>query len=96
LRRLHNEELHRLYDSPNAVRVTKSWRKRWTGYVTCTGEMINSYIILVEKPEGKRPLGRPRHRWDDNIRTDLLKQGAGWKGVKWTNLIHSRDQWGLL
>jgi len=60
-----------LYVSPNIIRVNKSMRLRQAGHAACMREMKNAYSILVEKPEGKRPLGRPRHRWEDNIRMDL-------------------------
>jgi hypothetical protein len=63
-RRLHNEELHNLYVSQNIIRVTKSRRMRWVGHVEYMGEMRNPYKILVRKPEGRRPLRRPRHRWE--------------------------------
>jgi hypothetical protein len=66
-RKLHNVELHNLYTSPNIIRVIKSRRVRWVRYVACVGEMKNAYAFLVRKPEGKRPLGRPRHRWKNNI-----------------------------
>jgi hypothetical protein len=65
--KLHNEELHNLYSSPNAIRIIKSRRMRWAGHVARMGEKRNSYRILVGKPEEKRPLGRPRRRWADNI-----------------------------
>jgi hypothetical protein len=67
-RKLHNEELHRLYSSLNITRVMKSMR--WAGHVACMGEIRHVYKILVRKPDRKRPLGRPRHRWEDNIRMD--------------------------
>jgi len=70
-RRLHNEELNDLYSSPNIVRVIKSRRMRWAGYVEHMGEERGVYMVLVEKPEGKTPLGRPRRRWVDNIRMNL-------------------------
>jgi hypothetical protein len=66
-RKLHNEELHNLYSSPNIIRMIKSMRMRWEGHVTRTGEKRNAFRILVEKPEGKRSPGRPRRRWVDNI-----------------------------
>ena len=69
--KLHNEELSDLYSSPNIVRVIKSRRLRWAGHVARMGEGRGVYRVLVGKPEGKRPLGRPRHRWVDNIRMDL-------------------------
>jgi len=70
-RRLHNEELNDLYSSPNIVRMIKSRRMRWAGHVTRMGEERGAYWDLVGKPEGKRPLGRPRRRWVDNVRMDL-------------------------
>jgi hypothetical protein len=70
-RKLHNEELRDLYSSPSIIRIIKSRRMRWTGHVAGMGEKRNAYRLLVGKPEGKRPLGRPRHRWVDNIRMDL-------------------------
>ena len=69
-RKLHNEELNELYCSANIVRVTKS-RMGWAGHVARMEERIGVYRVLVGKPEGKRPLGRPRCRWEDNIKTDL-------------------------
>jgi hypothetical protein len=65
-RKLHNDELHDLYSSPNIVRVIKSRRLRWAGHVACMGEGRGAYRVLVGRPEGKRPLGRPRHRWKDD------------------------------
>jgi hypothetical protein len=66
-RKLHNEELHNLYSSPNIIRMMKSRSMRWAGHVPRMGETRNVYMILVGKPEGKRALGRPKHRWVDNI-----------------------------
>jgi hypothetical protein len=66
-RKLHNEELHNFYYSPSVIEIIKSRRMRWTGHVTCVRERRNIYRILVETPEGKRPLGRPRRGWEDNI-----------------------------
>jgi len=77
-RRLHNEELNDLYCSPNIVRVIKSRRMRWTGRVARMGEERGAYRVLVGKPEGKRPMGRPRRRWVDNIRMDLQEVGCGY------------------
>jgi hypothetical protein len=71
-RKLRNEELHNLYSSPSIIRMIKSRRMRWAGYVARMGEKRNPYRILVGKPEGKRPLGRPRLRWVDNIKIDLI------------------------
>jgi hypothetical protein len=70
-RKLHNEELHDLYSSPSIIRIIKSWKIRWAGHVARMGEKWNAYRLLVGKPEGKRPLGRPRRRWVNNIRMDL-------------------------
>ena len=76
-RKLHNEELNDLYCSPNIVRVIKSRRMRWAGYVARMGEDRGVHRVLVGKPEGRRPLGRPRHRWEDNIKMDLQEVGGG-------------------
>jgi hypothetical protein len=84
-RKLHNEELNGLYSLPNIVRVIKSRRMRWAGHVTHMGEGRGVYRVLVGKPEGKRPLGRPRRRWEDNIRMDLQEVGCGcedWIGLR--------------
>jgi hypothetical protein len=70
-RKLHNEELHNLYSSPNIIRMIKSMRMRWAGHVSRMGEKKNAYRILMGNPEGKRPLGKPRHRWVDNIKIDI-------------------------
>jgi hypothetical protein len=72
---LHNDELHNLYSSPNIVRVIKSRRMRWAGHVARTGEGTGVYRVLVGRPEGKRPMGRPRRRWENNIKIDLRKTG---------------------
>jgi len=92
--RLHNEELNDLYFSPNIVRVIKSRRKRWAGDVVRMGEERGAYRVLVGKPEGKRPLGRPRRRWVDNIRTDLQEVGCGY--MDWIGLAQDRDRWRTL
>jgi hypothetical protein len=70
-RKLHNEELHDLYSSPSIIRIMKLRRMRWAGHVARIGEKRNSYRLLMGKPEGKRPLGRPRCKLVDNIRMDL-------------------------
>jgi hypothetical protein len=70
-RKLHNEELHGLYSSPSIVRVIKARRMRWAGHVVRMGEVRVAHNIFVGKPEGRRPLGRPRRRWEDNIKMDL-------------------------
>jgi hypothetical protein len=92
-RRLHNEELNDLYLSPNIIRVIKSRRMRWAGHVARMGEKRGAYRILVGRPKEMRPLGRPRHRWEDNIKMNL--QGVGW-GVDWIELAHDRDRWRAL
>jgi hypothetical protein len=76
-RKLHNEVLNGLYSLPNIVRVIKSRRLRWAGHVAGMGEGRVVYRVLVGKPEGKIPLGRPRHRWEDNTRMDLQEVGCG-------------------
>ena len=92
-RRLHNEELNDLYSSPNTVRVIKSRRMRWAGNVARMGEERGAYRVLVGKPEGKRPLRRPRRRWVD-IRMDLQEVGCGY--VDWIGLAQDRDRWRTL
>jgi hypothetical protein len=72
-RKLHNEELHGLYSLPSMNRIIKSRRMRWAGHVAQMGEKRNVYRLLVGKPEGKRPLGRPRRMWINNIKIDLLE-----------------------
>jgi hypothetical protein len=74
-RKLHNEEVDDLYSSPNNVRVIKSRRMRWTGHVARMGERRGVYRVLVGQPDGQRPLGRPRRRWEDNIKMDLQEVG---------------------
>jgi len=93
-RRLYNEELNDLYSSPNNVRVIKSRRMSWAGHVACMGEERGIYRVLVGKPEGRRPLGRPRRRWVDNIKTDLLEVGCGY--MDWIGLAQDRDRWRTL
>jgi len=67
---------------------------RWAGHIAHVGEGRGVYRVLVEKPEGKRPLGRPRHRWEDNIEMDL--QEVGCVGMDWIDLVQDRDRWGTL
>jgi hypothetical protein len=74
-RKLHNEELHKLYSSPSIIRMIKSRTMSWAEHVARMGEKRNAYRILVGKSEGKRPLGRPRRRWVDNIKIDLRETG---------------------
>ncbi|KAJ4428965.1 hypothetical protein ANN_25961, partial [Periplaneta americana] len=90
-RKLHNAELHALYSSPDIIRDIKSRRLRWAGHVALMGESRNAYRVLVGRPEGKRPLGRPRRRWEDNIKMDLRE--VGYDGRDWINLAEDRDQW---
>jgi hypothetical protein len=78
-RKLHNEELHNLYSSPSIIRMIKSMRMGWAGHVALTGTKRNAYLILVGKPEGKRPLGKPRSRWVHNFKMDLRE--IGWGGM---------------
>ena len=86
-RKLHNEEISALYSSPNIVRVIKSRRMYWVGYVTHTGERRGVYRVLVGKPEGKRPLEKTRRRWQDNIKIDLQEVGYGVRaGSSWLRI----------
>jgi hypothetical protein len=87
-RKLHNEELSDLYSTPSIIRIIKSMR--WAGHVARMGEKVTAYRLLVGKPEGKRPLGRPRRRWVDNFKMDLLE--IGWGGVDWIGLAQVRDK----
>jgi len=93
-RKLHNEELNDLYSLPNIVGVVKSRRMRWAGHVARMGEDRGVHRVLVGKPEGKRPLGRPRCRWEDNIRMDFQEVGGG-RG-DWMELAQDRDRWRAL
>ncbi|KAJ4436507.1 hypothetical protein ANN_16538 [Periplaneta americana] len=90
-RKLHNTELHALYSSPDVIRNIKSRCLRWTGHVARMGESRNAYRVLVGRPEGKRPLGSPRRRWEDNIKVDLRE--VGYDDRDWINLAQDRDQW---
>jgi hypothetical protein len=91
-RKLHSGELHNLYSSPDIIRQMKSRRMRWAGHVARMGEGRNVYRVLVGKPEGKRPLERRRHRWEDGIKMDLWEIGWG-GGVEWIHLAQDRDRW---
>jgi hypothetical protein len=90
-RKLHNDELHNLNSSPNIVRVIKARRVRWAGHVARMGERRGVYRLLVRKPEEKRPLGRPRRRWEDNIKLDLREIGID--GENWIRLAQDRVLW---
>jgi hypothetical protein len=90
-RRLPNEELNDLYSSPNIIRVIKSRRMRLAGHAACMGEGRGAYRILVGIPDGKRPLGRPTHRWDYNIKMVLEK--VGWRGMDWIDMAQVREIW---
>jgi hypothetical protein len=93
-RKLQNEELHNLYSSPSIIKTIKSRRMRRSGHVARMGTKGKAQRILVGKPEGKRPLGRRRRRWVDNIKMDLRE--IGWDGMDWIDLAQDRDQWRLL
>jgi hypothetical protein len=90
-KKIHNEGLNDLYFSPSIVRVIKSEILRWSGHVVRMGERRGVYRILVGKTEGKRPLGRPRLRWDHNIKMGLQEVGCG--GMDWIELANDRDKW---
>jgi hypothetical protein len=93
-RKLHKKELHNLYSSPSIIRINKSRRMRWAGHVARMGEERNVYRFLVGNPEGKRPLGRSRRRWIDNIKMDLLEIGLS--AVDWIGLAPDRYRWRAL
>jgi hypothetical protein len=90
-RKLHNEELHNLYSSPSIIRIIKARRMRWAGHVARMEEKRNVDSLLVRKPEGKRPLGRPRRRLIDNIKMDILEIGLN--VVDWIGLAQDRYRW---
>jgi len=86
-RRLHNEELNDMYSSPNTVRVIQSRRMRWAGHVACMGEERGVYRVLVGKPEGKRPLRRPRRRWGIILGWISRRWDVGmWTGLGWPRI----------
>jgi hypothetical protein len=93
-KKLHNEELHDLYSSPSIVRIIKARRMRWVWHVARMGEKRNAYRLLVGKPEGRRPLARPRCRWLDNIRMDLIE--VGWGDVDWIGVAQDKGKWSAL
>ena len=92
-RKLHNDELNDLYFSPNIVRVIKFSRMRWVGHVARMGRR-GAYRVLVGRPKGKIPLGKPRHRWKNNITVDL--QEVGCRAMDRIDLAHARDRWRAL
>jgi hypothetical protein len=93
-RKLYNEELRDSYSSPSIIRIIKSRRMRWADHVERMGEKRNTYRLLVGKPEGKRPLGRPRYKWVNNIKMDL--EEVGWGNVDWIDMAKDRNRWRAL
>jgi hypothetical protein len=93
-RKLHDEKLNDLYSLPNILRVVKSRRMRWAEHVARMGEEKVGHRVLVVKPEGKRTLGRPRRRWEYNIKMDVQEVGGG--GGDWMGLAQDRDRWRAL
>jgi hypothetical protein len=93
-RKLHNEELNDLYCSPNIVRVVKSRRMKWAAHVARMWERRGVYRVSMGKPEGNRPLGRPRRRWEDNIKFDVLEVVCEF--MDWIELAQDRDRWRAL
>jgi hypothetical protein len=91
LEKLYNEELHNLYSSPDIIRLVKSRRMRWAVNVARMGEEGKVYKVLVGRPEGKRPLGRPSRRWEVGIRMDVME--IGFRDVDWIRLSQDRDRW---
>jgi len=91
---LHNEGLNDLYSSPNIFRVIKSRSMGWAGHVACMGKRRGVYRVLMRKHERKRPLGRSKHRWKDNIKMDLQEMGLG--GMDWIELAQDRGRWRAL
>jgi hypothetical protein len=89
-RKVHNKEHRDLYSSPSIIRIMKTRRLRWAGHVARLGERRKAYRLLVGKPEGRRPLARPRHRWVDNL-VEVV-----WGGVDWIGLVQDRDRWRAL
>jgi hypothetical protein len=87
---IQNFRIDLKYVSPNIIRMIKSRRMRWVGHVTLMGEM-NAYRILEGNTERKRPLGRPKRRWSDNVKIDV--RGIGWGGMHWIELAQDSDQW---
>jgi len=91
---LHNEELSDLYSLPNIVRAVKLRRMKWAGHVARMGEGRGVHRFLVGKPEGKRPLGKPKRRWEGNIKMDLQEVGGSFGN--WMKLAQDRDRWRAL
>jgi hypothetical protein len=91
---MHNEELQNLHSLPNIIRTIRSKRMRWVGHVVRKMEKRNACKVLVGKQEGKRQLGIPRRRWENNIKTDF--GGTRWGGMEWINLAQDRGQWRAL
>jgi hypothetical protein len=89
-RKLHNEKLHNLYSLQGIIGMIKSRSMRWAGHVALMGSRLKAYRVLAGKPEGKRPLGRPRHRWEDNIKMDLRYIECG--DMDWIDLAQDRSQ----
>ena len=89
-RKLHNEELNDMYCSPNIVRIIKLRRMKCAGHIARMGERRGVYRVLVRKPEGKRPVGRPRRRWEDKVKVDLQEVGCG--GMGWIELAQDRKR----
>jgi len=93
-RKLHNKELNDLYSSPNIAQVVKSRIMRCAGHVARMGESRGVYRVFVWKPEGKRAVRRPTHRWEQNIKMDL--QEVGYVGTDWSTVAQNRDTWQAL
>jgi hypothetical protein len=91
---LHNKELHSLSCSPNTVRAIKSRRLRWAGHIARVEENRSAFKIIRDKPTGKRPLGRPRYRWEVNVRMDLKEIGV--KMRNWIDLTKEKNYWRVL
>jgi hypothetical protein len=92
-RKLHNGELHNLHSSPDIIRQIKSRRMRWAVHVARMAEGRSLFRVLVGKTEGKRPLVRPRRRWEDGLKMDLRETHCGGGGVEWIHLAQDRDRW---
>jgi hypothetical protein len=93
-RKLYNEELHGLYSSRRIVKMIKARMMRWAGHEASIGEVRGAYNILAGRPEGRRPLGRPRRRWEDNIKIDLRE--IGFWDMDWIHWAQDGDKWRAL